>query len=84
MPGLDRRSVSYFNYRYFLVNASDKCDKKIPSKNSEIFFLGCVCGRDLIGWSERLAVNSEVATVLGSIPASFDTAESEGCQMKQY
>ncbi len=28
--------------------------------------------------------NAEVATVLGSIPASSDTVESEGRQMKQY
>jgi hypothetical protein len=27
--------------------------------------------------------NAEVATVLGSIPASSDTVESEGLQMKQ-
>jgi hypothetical protein len=32
---------------------------------------------------ERLAVNAKVATVLGSIPASSDTVESEGWQMKQ-
>jgi len=29
-------------------------------------------------------VNAKVATVLGSIPASSDTVESEGRQMKQY
>ncbi len=29
----------------------------------------------------RLAVNAKVATVLGSIPASSDTVESEGWQM---
>ncbi len=32
---------------------------------------------------ERLAVNAKVATVMGSIPASPDTVESEGQQMKQ-
>jgi len=32
---------------------------------------------------ERLTVNAEVATVLGSIPASSETVESEGRQMKQ-
>ncbi len=32
---------------------------------------------------ECLTANSEVATVLGSRPASSDTAESEGRQMKQ-
>ncbi len=34
-------------------------------------------------WLERLTVNAEVANVLGSIPASSDTAESERRQMKQ-
>jgi hypothetical protein len=42
-----------------------------------------VCGWDLAGWLERLAAN-EVATVLVSIPASSDTVESEGRQMKQF
>ncbi len=38
----------------------------------------------LAEWIERLAVNAKVATVLGSIPTSSDTAESEGRQqMKQ-
>jgi hypothetical protein len=31
---------------------------------------------------ERLTVNAEVATILGSIPASSETVESEGRQMK--
>ncbi len=35
-------------------------------------------------WLERLTANVEVATVLGSIPASSDTVESEGRQMKQF
>jgi hypothetical protein len=34
-------------------------------------------------WLERLTVNAVVATVLGSIPASSDTVESKGRQMKQ-
>jgi hypothetical protein len=34
-------------------------------------------------WLEHLAANAIVATVLGSIPASSDTEESEGRQMKQ-
>ncbi len=38
---------------------------------------------DLAKWLERLTANIEVATVLGSIPASSDTVESEGPQMKQ-
>jgi hypothetical protein len=30
-------------------------------------------GRDLAEWLDRLTANAEVATVLGSIPASSDT-----------
>ncbi len=41
------------------------------------------CGWDLAEWLERLTANAVVATVLGSIPASSDTVESEGRQMKQ-
>jgi hypothetical protein len=33
--------------------------------------------------SSRLTANAVIATVLGSIPASSDTVESEGRQMKQ-
>ncbi len=36
------------------------------------------CVRDVAEWLERLTANAEVATVLGSIPASSDTVESEG------
>jgi hypothetical protein len=32
---------------------------------------------------QRLTANAKVGTVLGSIPATSDTAESEGLQMKQ-
>ncbi len=38
---------------------------------------------DLAKWLERLTANAEVATVLGSIPASSGTVESERRQMKQ-
>jgi hypothetical protein len=34
-------------------------------------------------WLEHLTVNAKVATVLGSIPASSDTVESEGQQIKR-
>ncbi len=34
-------------------------------------------------WLERLTANAEVATFMGLIPASSDTVESEGRQMKQ-
>ncbi len=44
-----------------------------------------VCTYVLAGWdlSECLTAKDVVATVLGSIPASSDTVESEGRQMKQ-
>ncbi len=42
-----------------------------------------VCGWDVTEWLERLTVNVKFATVLVSIPASSDTVESEGQQMKQ-
>ncbi len=35
-------------------------------------------GWDLAEWLERLTANAKVATVLGSIPASTETMESEG------
>jgi hypothetical protein len=41
------------------------------------------CGRDLAEWLECLTANVKVATVLGAIPTSSDTVESEGRQMKQ-
>jgi hypothetical protein len=37
----------------------------------------------LYSMSLRLAVNAKVATALGWIPASYDTVESDGRQMKQ-
>ncbi len=40
-------------------------------------------GGDLAEWLERLTANAVVATVLGSIPTSSDTVESEGRKMKQ-
>ncbi len=40
-------------------------------------------GWDLAELLERLTANAEVATVLGSLPASPDTVEYEGRQMKQ-
>jgi hypothetical protein len=34
-------------------------------------------------WLERLAVKAKRATIMGSIPSSSDTVETEGQQMKQ-
>ncbi len=39
--------------------------------------------RSIFGIFAPVAVNAKVATVLGSIPASSDTVESEGRQLKQ-
>jgi hypothetical protein len=39
--------------------------------------------RDLVECLERLTANAVVASVLGSIPASSDTVESEERRMKQ-
>ncbi len=39
---------------------------------------------DLAEWLVRLAVNAKVATVLGPIPASSDTGESERRQLRQW
>ncbi len=39
-----------------------ECGRELPDR-----------GRDLAEWLERLTANSEVETVLGSIPASSDT-----------
>ncbi len=39
--------------------------------------------RYIVEWLEHLAVNAKVATVLGSIPASSDTVEYDGRQIKQ-
>ncbi len=41
-------------------------------------------GWELAKWLERLKTNAEVATVLGSIPASSDTVEPMGRQFRQY
>ncbi len=39
--------------------------------------------KSIAEWLERLTANAVVATVLGSIPATSDTVESEGRQMEQ-
>jgi hypothetical protein len=47
-------------------------------------YSSCGCGCDLADWIDCLTANAEkVATILDSIPASTDTLESEGRQMKQ-
>ncbi len=49
-----------------------------------IFILMFFCGWDLAKWFELLTANAEVATVLGLIPASFDTVETEGRQITPH
>jgi hypothetical protein len=44
-------------------------------------FISAVLG--LLKWLARLIANAKVATVLGSNPASSDTEESDGRQMKR-
>ncbi len=54
-----------------------------PDKKQFVRLAKFSSGWDLAEWLERLTANAVVATVLGSIPASSDTVESEGRQMKQ-
>ncbi len=52
--------------------------------NYNYFYAGRVsCGWELTKWLANLTANVKVATVLGSYPASSDTVELEGRQMKQ-
>jgi hypothetical protein len=69
-----------------------KSNKLLKFTNLRICeFAELICGPPNIGnkwmrssqWLERLAANAVVATVLGSIPASSDSVESEGRQMEQ-
>ncbi len=53
-----------------------------------IFFLNWMRSSRICGWSSRVQVRAsdcqcQIATVLGSIPASSDTVKSEGRQIKQ-
>jgi hypothetical protein len=53
------------------------------SKNVTTTAINTVEKSQLVTWFQRLTANAKVETVLGSIPASSDTVESEGRQMKQ-
>ncbi len=56
----------------------------IQSKNLHLpSYTKLGCRSDVAEWPERLTNETEAATVLGTIRASSDTAESEGRQMKQ-
>ncbi len=74
----------------------DITSQKVTSLSPDVCLVtvaGCVsyvieswfskCAWDLAEWLERLTANTKIATVLGSIPASSDTVESEERQMKQ-
>ncbi len=50
---------------------------------NKLSFFTSYCGWDLAMWLERLIVTAEIVTVLGSIPVSSDTVESEQQQMNQ-
>jgi hypothetical protein len=59
--------------------------KHFVVKNTAVFFLVFRYRLTVMTClAPRLTANAEVATVLGSIPASTDTVESEGWQMKQW
>ncbi len=49
----------------------------------QMLFLRPATFLDLAEWLKHLTANAKVATVLGSIPASSDTVESERQKMKQ-
>ncbi len=69
--------VSWPPYLFYLKMVHRK-------KNTGEKFVRILKGRwDLAEWLERLAVSVKVATVLGSIPVSYDIVESEERQMKQ-
>ncbi len=58
-----------------LFNNESKIFFKFLKEKNIFFIFPCKKGWDLAEWLERLTAN---ATVLGSIPASYDTVESEG------
>ncbi len=63
------------------ANVIVKCQTEcLPNSRPRKQFLPM---RSIAEWLERQTANTIVATVLGSIPASSDTVESEGRQMKQ-
>ncbi len=49
------------------------------ASRSRYFGIGC----DLAEWLEWMTVSANISTVLSSVPASFDTVDREGLQMKQ-
>jgi hypothetical protein len=54
------------------------------AENQSCWMRSSLSGWDLAQLLERLTANAEVATVLVSIQASYDTMECEGQQMKQF
>ncbi len=71
----------YYHWLYWIVER--KCIAFITYKTAERKRKDFVIsfGWDLAEWLERLTANAVVATILGSIPASSDTVESEWRQM---
>jgi hypothetical protein len=72
------RIVAFSSLFILTPKKQNKKNRKIARSYNTIKWIGSIAE-----WLERLTANSEVATVLGSIPASSDTVESEGRQMKQ-
>jgi hypothetical protein len=58
-------------------------DKTTFHEHQRLYVHFILLGWDLATWLERLTFNVKVSTVLGLIPASSDTVESEGRQIKQ-
>jgi hypothetical protein len=65
------------NYKLIFQRVSSTCIK------NQVYEILDEILSDFAEWLERLTVNAIGATVLGSIPASSGTVESEGRQIKQ-
>jgi hypothetical protein len=60
-----------------------KNGKKVLGSCKYVFLSRSTMDEILAEWLEHLTAKAKVATILGSIPASSDTVESEVRQMKQ-
>ncbi len=70
-------------YLYFAVDVECRVANEILAKLLSFGFQIYYLWMSLAEWLERLTANAAIAIVLGSIPATSDTVESEGRQMKQ-
>jgi hypothetical protein len=69
---------NYIIYNYISQNANTS----LKEENENLAKLLMRASR-VVKSSDRLTAKAKVSTVLGSIPASSDTVEPEGWQMKQ-